>query len=98
MLRKIGKIGKINQAANRRLKKIYDNIGIRSCEARLFNCKNTFGLSWHHRHKRHWYRGQMWRLELYCQTILVCAKCHEKLEKSAELTETIFLKLRGKEL
>lgn len=94
-LNPVGKQGKVNAAANKKLKQIYFDAGITSCEM----CSSTFGLSWHHRHKRVWYKapGRQHLLSHMSQTILVCIACHEVLEVDAEITSQKFMELRGEE-
>lgn len=96
-MKKIGKIGKANQKANRLLKIMFESKGITYCELRLDGCLGTFALSFAHRHKRHWYRGQLEKLHDFQQVALSCIKCHEIIEKDSELTEKIFKELRGHE-
>ena len=85
---------KINREANIRLKKIFEDLGIRWCE----NCGKPYILSFAHRHKRKWYYDKpdemLWNLK---QVILACLICHDKMEKDSKLTEEIFMRLRGKE-
>jgi hypothetical protein len=96
-MKQIGKVGKINVRANLKLKKLFEENDIRSCEINLPGCMKTFALSWHHRHKRIWYRSQPEKLSEWKQAILSCAKCHHFAEQDAEFTEEIFLRLRGEE-
>lgn len=96
-MKKIGKIGKRNILANKKLKQEYLRRGITTCEAKLNGCMRDFGLSFHHRHKRHWYRDKPELLSDFNQTILVCANCHHLLETDRKLTEEIFNKLRQPE-
>ena len=88
---------------NKILKRIYEEREIRSCEARITNlCMRDFALSWHHRHKRNWYktkdRSREALLASYNQTILVCGACHDYLEKHPDETKRYFERLRGKEI
>jgi len=94
-LNKIGKIGRINLDANKKLKDIYFALGINRCEVGLENCMPTFGLSWHHRHKRVWYRSCAEKLSEFNQTLLVCPSCHSALENDPILTSELFTNLRG---
>ncbi len=93
MLRKIGKIGKINQKANREIAKLWMSKGISSCE----NCGSTYILQNAHRHKRMWYRSQvelLWKLE---QVLRLCNMCHSQIEYKREESEKMFLRIRGEE-
>lgn len=94
-LNKVGKIGKINLTANRKLKELFENTDKRSCEIRLDGCMGTFGLSFAHRHKRIWYRRQPELLSDYSQVVLACAYCHNRIEQDKNLTEKVFSLLRG---
>ena len=75
------------------LKEIYLDKDITSCEAKLKGCMGTFAMTWHHRHKRLWYKKNpgLWTYE---QTILVCANCHGLIERDRELHYKVFNKLR----
>ena len=93
-MRKIGKIGKINLKANKVLKTKFEGTDIRSCEIQLSGCMGTFGLSFAHRHKRAWYRGNLESLSDFNQVVLACAHCHNKIEMDKNLTEEVFDRLR----
>ncbi len=94
-MRRIGKQGRINIQANKKLKAIYQDKGITSCEPILNGCMRNFALSWHHRKKRIEYYNCPEKLSDFDETILVCQSCHTKLEASRELTEEIFSRLRN---
>jgi len=96
-MNKIGKMGWLNVKANKKIDKIFIQKDIFFCEARLENCTGGMGLTRAHRHKRIWYRSQPEKLHDFKQVILCCLSCHQKIEKSAEETEELFMKLRGKE-
>lgn len=91
---KLGKIGKANLKANKILKEKFEELGIRYCELRLKNCTPTNFLSFAHRHKRIYYKGDAERLSDMDEVILACINCHTKIEGNKELTETLFNKLR----
>lgn len=82
---------------NVKLKEIYLDKGITSCEARLDKCMKTFAMSFHHRHKRVWYKQNPDWLTDFNHTILVCANCHGLLERDRELHYKVFSKLRCQE-
>lgn len=93
-INKIGKIGKLNLKANKKLKELYQKIGITRCEL----CGTDQWLSFAHRHLRHDYRGKELDegLASYNQTLLLCVpKCHAEIEGDKEKTEDLFMKLRG---
>jgi len=88
---------------NKILKKEYEERCITSCEARITPfCNNWFALSWHHRHKRRWYKikdhSREPLLASFNHTILVCGPCHDYLEQHPDETRKYFEKLRGKEM
>jgi hypothetical protein len=89
-LKHIGKIGKRNINAVRKLKEIFMDKGITQCEL----CGSTFALSFAHKHKRVWYREFPELLADFNQVLLLCVPCHEKIEYNKELTAEIFERLR----
>jgi len=96
VIKQIGKIGKRNIAANKIIKKLFMDKGIYYCELKLTCCTGG-GDTFAHRHKRHYYRGQMDKLSDFTQVALSCIACHQMIEKSKCLTEAAFMRLRGKE-
>lgn len=94
-LRVVGKIGKANLKANKRLKKILEEINY--CEIRKEGCLGGMYLTNAHRHKRSWYHGDVDLLSSYIQVIRACVKCHDTIEHDKELTEKTFMELRGDE-
>lgn len=93
----MGKQEKINAKANRELKKLYEGTDIRSCEIRLEGCQGTFAMSYAHRHKRRWYYLVPEKLWDFKQSVLSCNHCHQIIEQDKDLTEEVFLRLRGEE-
>lgn len=85
----MGTVAEWNKARVK-LKRIYEEKGITTCEARLEGCWYNNALSFAHRYKRndprctHDFKG----------TILACVPCHQVMEYDRELTEHIFNKLR----
>ena len=96
-LNRIGKIGVANLEANRKIAMIWKERGYWLCEIRFDGCKRDVFLTPAHRHKRIWYKGDAEKLADPRQWIVACVSCHDKIEHNKELTESIFLKLRGKE-
>lgn len=88
----------INKEANEKLRELYSEKKISSCEVKLDKCMGRFGAGWHHRHKRVFYYDKPKEL-LYSfnQTIVACAYCHSQIEYDRKLNEEVFLRLRGKE-
>jgi hypothetical protein len=80
-----------------KLKKIYLEKEITTCELRLPGCKNNMYLGFAHRHKRRWYKLKPSLLADFNQTVLACQPCHEKIEYNKKLTATVFNQLRGEE-
>lgn len=87
----------INKGANAKLKKIYADKGITTCELRLEGCTNNWALGFHHRHRRVDYRSWTEGLLSFNQTILCCVSCHEKVQYDKDLSDHYFGKLRGPE-
>lgn len=67
--------------------------GKRYCEI----CGSPSMLSVAHRHKRIFYKNKEDKLSDINQILLLCIKCHEKIEYSREETEKWFERLRGKD-
>ena len=89
-------INKVKQwdKARKKLKVIYENKGITTCEIRLKGCWINNGLSFAHRHKRNWYNLKPELLGSFDETLLSCISCHQKIENDKELTEKLFKQLR----
>jgi hypothetical protein len=93
-LKRIGKIGRRNIEANRKLKDIYQEKGITRCEI----CNGTFGLGFHHKNKRWFYRDKLHLLSSFYHTLLLNQKCHSILEYDRKKHDYYFNKLRMSEL
>ena len=91
-IKRCGKIG----LANLQARKIISQIS----EEKELNLGNWL-LAPAHRYPRAFYKGSVELLSDYKQWICCCSMCHEKLDRrtaeSKELTEEIFLKIRGEE-
>lgn len=96
-MRKVGKIGRINIDANEKLKYIFEQKDIRSCELRHPGCTCQYALTFAHRHKRIWYRSRPEMLSDFNQVLLLCQHCHAYIEYSPYLTHDAFMRLRGPE-
>jgi len=94
MIKRVGKQTRINIEANRVLKDLFTDKEITRCEL----CQSPFILSWHHRHKRMFYRSCPELLSDFNQVILVCAKDHDELERDKEYSKEVFMRLRGIEV
>lgn len=86
-----------NDEINKKLKKMFEEKGILSCEIKRKNCNKTYGLTWAHRHKRNWYLGRQELLSDFNQVALACLNCHIEIEQNKELTKEIFERLRGRD-
>jgi hypothetical protein len=80
----------LNQQVNKKLRKLFKDKGITRCEL----CSSDWGLTYAHRHKRRWYYGQENLLSDFNQVLLLCLKCHNRIEYDQELTNQIFERLR----
>ena len=99
-LNPIGKIGKRNLKANREIDKQLIEHDIRHCEIRIPHvCTIDSFLHRAHRHKRNWYKekGREHLLHDFKQWVLACDPCHDRLEVDPDLTEEVFMCLRGSE-
>ena len=96
-INRIGRIGKINLKANREIRKQVAVRRIEKCEIGLEGCMPRFALCPAHRHKRIWYSGRYELLWHISQWLIGCPVCHNQIEGDKELTEEVFLRLRGNE-
>jgi len=102
-LRKKGKVGEANIEANRIIKRTIETKQINCCEIgklgwpEFGDCMRTWPLQNVHRHKRSFYKGDSELLSDYRQWVRGCQVCHDKIEHNADLTERVFLTLRGEE-
>jgi len=92
-LRRVGKIGKRNIDANRKIKRMFLEKGITFCELKLEGCMN-WPLQIAHRHKRVYYKDKPELLYDFGEVALACQLCHSKIEGDRELTEEVFNKIR----
>lgn len=97
-LRKIGKVGRANIAANKKIR--VQRPEIEHCElvGLVEHECAPFALTNAHRHKRAWYGGDPDLLSDRKQWIRACVVSHDIIEHDAELTEQVFMRLRGKEI
>jgi hypothetical protein len=93
-LKRCGKIGRINLAANKILKDKYRKEGIIECEM----CGSDWGLTFAHRRKRWYYKDKPELLSDMNETRLLCLTCHQKIEYNKKLTEEVFKGLRGEKV
>jgi len=100
-MKKIGKYGKQSATEHKKLLKLHsmDEIDAveRPCELQLPGCTNLLK-TFAHRHSRVWYRGRMYLLSDWAQSVLACQSCHSKIDADTELREKMFRELRGEEI
>ena len=106
-MKRIGKIGKRNIQAYKRLKALFLNEEILYCEVcpvlddlkrRKKPCLINDFLSFAHRHKRLDYRKCPEMLSDLNQVALACQNGHSTIEPDKELTQQVFQILRGDDL
>lgn len=78
---------KMNQKANNALKKLFEEKEICSCES----CGSSFGLTFAHRKKRRHYKT-VEELSDFNEVLLLCLKCHMKIEYDKKQTKELFKK------
>ena len=99
MLKKIGKIGKLNIKEGRELAKLWIEKDIRWCEFdEPHSCNFGIFPENAHRHKKKWYRGKpdelRWSIK---QVARLCNNSHNLIEFDAKKTAEFFERLRGSE-
>lgn len=101
-----------NRIRSNVLKPLFEGKGITYCEVTKYEfeqgnitkaeaLKRNFNLSFHHRHKRDWYKqfdNEEEMLGDFNQVLLLGQYYHHKLEYDSELTKHYFNILRGLEL
>lgn len=105
-MKQVGKIGRINQKANKKIAQMWIDKDIHYCEA----CKIIWKIegklpgpaclqasSNAHRHGRVWYRSRPELLWAFEQVIRSCQYAHDYLDKNTKVREAVFLLLRGPE-
>lgn len=109
MHRKIGKIGRWKLAAKQKINRMLFDHEINTCEIGrnrkttelhpdFKNCKGQIFATPAHRHKQIWYNTRDHELYSYYKQVLwLCAHCHQIIEQDRELTEKVFMILRGEE-
>lgn len=96
-IRRVGKVGRANQESRKMIADYAEEHELDHCELQLSGCTGNWPLAPAHRHKRAWYKGDKALLADPNQWVAACQNCHDKIEHNAELTEEVFIKLRGAE-
>lgn len=110
MIKKLGKIGKINQIVRNINNKKLDERGINYCEVYQYlpdnykNVHNNIFIGIAHRHNRDWYKTRFQfkedhvkRLTDIKQICRACQGCHQFMDEQPEIRENVFVSLRGEE-
>lgn len=93
-LRSIGKIGRANIEARKKIALICEEENLTTCEICLPGCMGTFGVAPAHKHKRVYYNGDIDMLSDINEWVVACQYCHTIIEDDKELTKQIFDELR----
>lgn len=93
-LKRVGKIGRANIEARKRIAEICEDKNITTCEIRLNGCMGTFGIAPAHRHRRGWYQGDQNKLADYNEWVAACQYCHLNIDADEDLLEETFARLR----
>jgi hypothetical protein len=100
-INKVGKVGRANKTARGLIADYAKAMDLKSCEigplGLTTGCTKTWPVAPAHRHKRAWYKGDAVLLASPKQWVVACQCCHDQIEFNAELTEEVFIKLRGAE-
>lgn len=103
-IKKVGRIGKANIEARSVIAKKAEAMKLTVCELGpvliqygINVCEYNWTLAPAHRHKRAWYKGDAEKLADVKQWVCACVSCHDAIEHNAQLTEEVFMKLRGPE-
>jgi len=94
-IKRIGKKGRANIAARKKIAEISEEFNLTECEIDLPGCTKTFGLAPAHKHKRAWYGDSVEKLSDYNEWVAACQHCHSLIEHDKDLTEETFKSLRG---
>lgn len=96
-INKVGKVGKANKIARGMIADYAKKLNLTKCELNLEGCTKTWPVAPAHRHKRAFYKGDPVLLADPKQWVVACQCCHDQIEFNAELTEEMFMSLRGAE-
>lgn len=97
-MNRIGKIGKANLEANKKIDEYFIENEIYSCEIRFNGCTGNYNLTRCHKEKRENYRHDLSLLSDPQEVILGCQHCHNILDDrsktSKKESENIFKRQR----
>ena len=93
-LNKIGRTGRANIEARKRIAEIAEEKGLNHCELRFSGCTGSWPLAPAHKNKRNYYQGDVEKLSDFKQWVVACTSCHDRIENNKELTKIVFEKLR----
>lgn len=86
-IKQIGKQGKINILANKKIKEMIDNERIVECELKFKGCLGNWTLSPAHKEKRWWYKDKPELLWNRSQVLIACSNCHQILDDRSKTTK-----------
>ncbi len=103
-MKQIGKIGRANKKANRKIAKMALEKGIYFCEVCAV-LEDMGLLTWQclqshsnaHRHGRVEYRADLDKLWDYMQWVYACSPAHRFIDEYTNIREKVFTNLRGKD-
>ncbi len=93
-LKRIGRQGKINLCANRKIAQMWKEFGVNTCELKLPECLGKLFNQNVHRHKRDWYYRRPELLYARKEVARGCQNCHDLVENNETLREEVFNKIR----
>lgn len=101
-MNKVGKVGRANIAANKKIKAHAEANSLDQCEIcalgmeefKDIECVGSFALTTAHKHKRAWYKGDPDLLSDPKQWVKACVTSHDRIEHDEALTEEVFSRLR----
>lgn len=86
-LKKVGKVGKANIEARKRIAEIAEEKGLTYCEIKFDGCLRNAFLAPAHRHTRGWYKGNVELLSDFKEWLVACQHCHSILDGRGTTTQ-----------
>lgn len=104
-LKQVGKIGRANSRANKKIERMAIEKDIHYCEVCPVLAEILGTLSWQclqshsnaHRHSRYDYRGNLDMLSDFKQWVFACQYSHTYIDDNPKIREQVFIKLRGED-